>query len=63
MQKKPAVNSNHRIVLFNPLIGPLSDATTSGQNGPWTDGNKGVLRFIQSSSIAGTLESACLESY
>ena len=52
MQK--TVNSNHGLVLFNPLIGPLSGATTPGQSGPGTDGNEGVLYIPQSSSITGT---------
>ena len=40
----------HNLVLFNPLIGPISCATTPGQSGPGSDGNKGVLRIPQSSS-------------
>ena len=51
------------LVLFNPLIGPLSGATTPGQRGPGSDGNKGVLHIPQSSSIAGTSPSDCLVSY
>ena len=61
MQK--SVNANHHLVLFNPLIGPLSGATTQGQSGPGSDGNKGVLHIPQSSSITGTLPSECLVSY
>ena len=41
----------------------LSGATTSGQSGPWSNGNKEVLRVPQSSSITGTLPSDCLVSY
>ena len=41
----------------------LSDATTLGQSGPGSDGNKGVLRIPQSSSITGTSLSDCLEWY
>ena len=26
-------------VLFDPLIGPLSGATTPDQSGPWSNGN------------------------
>ena len=48
------------LVLFNPLIGPLSGATTPGQSGPERNGNEGVLRIPQSSSIAGTSPSDCL---
>ena len=61
MQKK--VNSNHSLVLFNPYIGPLSGATTPGQSGPGSNGNKGVLHIPQSSSITGTSPSNCLVSY
>ena len=41
----------------------LSGATTSGQSGPGSDGNEGVLRIPQSSSTAGTSPSDCLVSY
>ena len=51
------------LVLFNPYIGPLSGATTPGQSGPGSDGNEGVLRIPQRSSIAGTSPSDCLVSY
>ena len=46
------------LVLFNPLIGPLSGATTPGQNGPESNGNEGVLRIPQ-----GPSPSDCLVSY
>ena len=51
------------LILFNPQIGPLSGATTPGQSGPGSNGNEGVLRISQSSSIAGTSPSDCLVSY
>ena len=51
------------LVLFNPLIGPLSGTATPSQSGLGSDGNEGVLRIPQSSSIAGTLPSDCLVSY
>ena len=57
------VNANHRLILFNPLIGPLSGATTQGQSGPGSHGNQGVLCIPQSSSIAGTSPSDCLMPY
>ena len=38
-------------------------ATTPGQSGPGSDGNEGVLRIPQISSIAGTSTSDCLVSY
>ena len=41
----------------------LSGATTPGQSGPGSDGNKGVLSIPQSSSITGTSPSDCLVSY
>ena len=44
-------------------IWPLSGATTSGQSGPGSDGNKGVLCIPQSSSLTGTSPSDCLGSY
>ena len=58
MQK--TVNSNQSLVLFNPSVEPLSDATTPSQSGPGSDGNEGVLRIPQSFSITGTLPSDCL---
>ena len=58
MQKK--VNSNHGLILFNLLIGPLSDPTTPGQSGPGSDDNERVLRIPQRSSITGTSPSDCL---
>ena len=50
------------LVLFHPLIGHLSGATTPGQSGTESDGNEGVFRIPQSSSIAGTSPSDCLVS-
>ena len=40
-----------------------SVAITLGQSEPGSDGNEGVLRIPQSSSITGTLLSVCLISY
>ena len=40
----------------------LSGATTPGQCGPGSNGNKGVLHIPQSSSITGTSSSDCLVS-
>ena len=56
------LNANHRLVLLNPKIGPISGATTLGQSGPGSDGNKGVPRIPQSSSIAGNSPSDRLVS-
>ena len=41
----------------------LSGATTSGLSGPGSDGNEGVLRIPQSSSITWASPSDCLISY
>ena len=41
----------------------LSGATSPGQSRPGSDGNKGVLRIPQSSSVTGTSPSDCLVSY
>ena len=41
----------------------LSGATTPAQSGPGSDGNEGVLRIPQSSSITATSRSDCLVSY
>ena len=37
--------------------------STSGQSGPWSDGNEGVLRIPQNSNITGTSPSDCLVSF
>ena len=52
-----------QLVLLDLLIGPLSGATSAGHNGPESNGNKGILRIPQSSSITGTTPSDCLVSY
>ena len=41
----------------------LSGATMLGQSGPGSNGNEGVLRIPQSSSITGTLPSEFLVLY
>ena len=46
-----------------PIEQTQSDATTLGQSGTGSDGNKGVLHMPQSSSITGTSRSDCLASY
>ena len=46
-----------------PVDRALSGATTSGQSGPGSDGNEGVLCIPQSSSITGTSSLDCLVSY
>ena len=51
------------LVLFNPLLGSVSGATTPDQSGPGSDGSKEVLHIPQSPSITGTSPSDCLVSY
>ena len=46
-----------------PVDRTLSGATTPSQSGAGSDGNEGVLRIPQSSSISGTSPSICLVSY
>ena len=46
-----------------PIDRVLSGATIPGQSGPGSNGNEGVLRIPQSSSITGTSPSDCLVSY
>ena len=41
----------------------LSGATTPGQSGPVSDGNEGVLRILQGSSITEVSLLDCLMSY
>ena len=51
------------LVLFNPYIGPLSGATSLCQSGLGSNGNEGILRIPQNSSITGTSPSDRLVSY
>ena len=46
-----------------PLDRTLSGATSPSQSEPGSDGNEGVLRIPQSSSITGNSLSDCLVSY
>ena len=46
-----------------PIDRTLSGVTTMGQGEPGSNGNEGLLRIFQSSSITGTSPSDCLESY
>ena len=48
---------------FLVWFGLLSGVTTPGQNGPGSDGNKGVLRIPQNSSITRVLPSDCLVTH
>ena len=43
---------------YDPISGYYSD-----QSGPGSNGNKGVLRILQNSSITGASKSDCLVSY
>ena len=53
----------HSLKWQTVLFDPLSGAITPSQSGPGSDGNEGVLRISQSSSITGTPSSDCLMSY
>ena len=46
-----------------PIDRALSGVTTQSQNGPGSDGNKGVFNIPQILSITGTSPSGCLVSY
>ena len=46
-----------------PLDSTISGVTTPGQNGPGSNGNKGVLCIPQSSSITGSTAWNVLVSY
>ena len=46
-----------------PLDWTLSGATTPGQSGPRNDGNEGVHRIPQNSSITGASPSDCLVTF
>ena len=48
---------------IRPIDRALSGATIPGQSGPGSNGNEGVLRIPESSSISGTSPSDCLVSY
>ena len=48
---------------IRPMDKTLSITTTPVQSGHGSDGNEGVLRIPQSSSITGTSSSDCLVSY
>ena len=48
---------------IGPIDRTLSGTTTSSQSGHGSDGNKGVLPILQSSSITETSSSDCLVSY
>ena len=41
----------------------LTGATTTGQSGPGSNGNEGVLLILQGPNNTGTLPSDCLASY
>ena len=48
--------------MSNSFVWPIG-ATTLGQSGPGSDGNKEVFCFPQSFSITGASSSDCLVSY
>ena len=54
---------NIQLSFIWPIDRTLSGATTPGQSGPGSDGNEGVLRIPQSSSITEASPSDYLVSY
>ena len=58
-KEKQKLNINKQEYLFKPLSG----ATSPGQSGPRSDGNKGILFIPQSFSITGASPSDCFVSY
>ena len=54
---------SYAVSSIKPIDRALSGATTPGQSGPGSNGNKGVLRIPQSTSITGTSPSDCVVSY
>ena len=56
-------SKNYQFSSIWPIDRALSGATTPDQSWPGSDGNEGVLRIPQSSSITGTSTSDCLISY
>ena len=46
-----------------PIDNAQPGATTPGESGPGSDGNEGIFRIPQSSSITGTSPWDCLVSY
>ena len=64
-RENSSISSNsveHKYTIW-PIDRRLSGATTLGPSGPGRDGNDGVLRIPQSSSITGASPSDCLVSY
>ena len=49
--------------MLNSSLWTLPGATTPGQSGPGSNGNKGVICIPQSSSSTEALSSDCLVSY
>ena len=47
---------------IRPKDRTISGANTSGLSGTWSDGNEGVLRIPQNSSITATSQADCLAS-
>ena len=58
-----SVKQKYVISSIKPIDRALSGATTPGHSGPGSNGNKGVLRISQGSSITGTSLLDCLVSY
>ena len=56
-------STNTEFSSISPIDRALSSATTQNQSGPWSDGNEGVLRIPQISSITEASPSDCLVLY
>ena len=67
IQKQYILNNSVSISIQFSSIWPidrnLSSATTTGQSGPGSSGNEGLLRIPQSASISKTSPSDCSVSY
>ena len=60
--KQSSLAQVRSLVHFDPYKTEYG-ATTPGQSGPGSDGNKRVLRIPPNSSITGSSPSDCLVSY
>ena len=61
--KQLSLTLGHSLFLLDPEIGPYQGFTTPGQSGPWSNGNEGVLRIPQRSSVTEASPSDYLVLY